>query len=741
MKVQGSARLAGFAAALVAAAVAVLALTLAPDVLRGAPLLWTWDWAPSMGVSLGFMLDGLSLVYVLLISGIGAAVFLYSVGYMGGHPRFGRFVLYLFLFMVSMLGLVLARDLITLFVFWELTGVMSWLLIGFDHENPRARRNALQALLVTAAGALALLAGFILIGHTAGTVDLAVLLDGDGLQSVAGYGVILTLVLLGAFTKSAQFPFHLWLPNAMAAPTPVSAYLHSATMVKAGVYLLARMHPVLGGTDAWSVTLTGAGLVTMVMASVLALRQTDLKQALAYTTLMALGVITLMLAGNSSYALTAAMLFLIVHALYKAALFMVVGAIDHATGTREIAQLGGLRRAMPLTALAAAGAGLSMAGLPPFIGWIGKEILYSGGLTLSPAGLVVAGLVLSNALILAVAGTTAWRPFAGRSVRHHTAHEAPWPMLVGPLLLAALGLVFGLFAVPALQPVLAASVMGSLQSPSMAEPHLWAGVNLPLGLGLTTLALGIAILARADAVRARLVRLTDLGPGFDRGWDRLLDGLRWLAAAQTRLIQTGRLSDYLAATFAVTLAGLGVTLLLKRPPLMDSAAGPAMPWLIGAIAICGAFLALRATSRIAAIGGVGTVGVSVALIFVWFGAPDVAITQLLVETLSVVLFTLAALRLPSLQDRRPRARRAVHAVLSGGLGLCLTATVLAVAATPLDRRITTYFEENAYLLAHGRNIVNVVLVDFRAIDTFGEISVVLLASIGAAALLTRRRTK
>ena len=733
-----SGRLWGYVAAGTALALMLLFATWLPQVRGGEAVLLTWDWAPSLGIALGFLIDGLSLIFALLISGIGALIFLYATGYMGDHPQFGRFMLFLFLFMLSMLGLVLARDLITLFVFWELTSVTSYLLIGFNHQDRQARRNALQAMLVTAAGGLALLAGFVLMGTAAGSYDLAEILAGEGLQGHALYLPILILVLLGAFTKSAQFPFHFWLPNAMAAPTPVSAYLHSATMVKGGVYLLARLHPVLGDTTAWAASLTAAGLVTAVLASVLALRQTDLKQVLAYTTLMALGTITLMLAGGSPYALTAAMTFLIVHSLYKATLFMVVGAIDHGTGTRDVALLGGLRRAMPLTALAAALAGASMAGLPPMIGWIGKELLYAGAGTLTPSALVTAGVLVANALMVAVAGVVALRPFWGSAgATPQEPHEGGWQMLAGPLLLGGLGLVFGLGA-GLVQPLVDAAVTGSLGQPRAAGLHLWAGVNLPLALSLVTFALGTLIYIERDRLRAGIGAVLARLPGFDPGWDRFLDGFRAVAAWQTRLIQTGRLTQYLAATFAVLALVLGGTLLLKRPVVVAALSAPLLVWAIAGFTVAGAALALNPHSRIANIGGIGTVGIGVALIFIFFGAPDVATTQLMVETLSAVLFGIAMLRLPGIVERRSRARQIRHAVLAGAVGLCMVLVVLAIASHPLDRHITAYFEENSYTLAHGLNIVNVILVDFRAFDTFGELTVVFLASVGAYAVLKRR---
>lgn len=722
-------RAAGYLAATVAFALFAALFALAGAVLTTGAVLFDLAWVPSLRIGLSFMLDPLALIFAALITGIGGLIFLYATGYMGDHPQFGRFVLFLFLFMLSMLGLVLARDLITLFVFWELTSLTSYLLIGFSHDDPKARRNALQAMLVTAGGGLALLAGFILIGFAAGSYDLAVILQGGGLQTSPLYGAILTLVLLGAFTKSAQIPFHFWLPNAMAAPTPVSAYLHSATMVKAGVYLLARLHPALSGTGAWEITLTLAGGATALFASVIAIRQRDLKQALAWTTLMALGVLVLFLAQGSGVALTAALTFLIVHALYKAALFMVVGAVDHGTGSRDVTALRGLRRAMPLTAVSALLAAVSMAGLPPFLGWIGKELLYAG---VTPWLLLP--LLASNALIFAVAGVVALRPFWGAppGPLPREPHEAGWQMLAGPVVLGGAGLVFGLMP-GLLQPLLDAAVMGFGAAPA-AELHLWAGVNLPLALSLATFGLGGGLFLAAPRLLARGTGLSFA----DRCWDRLLAGLAGFATCLTRVIQSGRLSHYLTLSFLTAGLVILATLAAKRPVLAVDFTAPLPLWVIAGFMLGGAALALTPHSRIANIAGIGTVGIGVALIFLIFGAPDVAVTQLMVECLSAVLFGIALLRLPGITERRSPRRRALHWGIAGMLGVSVTLILLAITAHPPDRQLADYFEENSYSLAHGLNIVNVILVDFRAFDTFGELTVVLLAAIGAWALLKRR---
>jgi multicomponent Na+:H+ antiporter subunit A len=700
-------------------------------------------WAPSLGASLALRLDGLALLMAILICGIGALVVLYAGGYLSNHPRLGRFQGWTLAFMASMLGLVLADNLIALFVFWELTSVTSYMLIGFDHERDRARAAALQALLVTGLGGLALLAGFVLLGSAGGSFEISDLLArGDAVRAGPLYAPILALVLLGAFSKSAQFPFHFWLPNAMEAPTPASAYLHAATMVKAGVYLLARLAPVLGGTPEWRWLLTGAGAVTFLAGAWLALRQTALKRILAYSTVNALGVLVFLLGLGTERAVVAAMVYLLAHAFYKGALFLAAGAVQHETGDQDVTRLGGLAKAMPITAAAAALAALSMAGAPPFLGFIGKELLYEATLPGSPrlAAALTSAAVLSGALLVAVAGIVWLRPFLGAPTAGRRVHEAPPELWVGPGLLAGLGLLGGLlpglFAGP-----LAGSAAGAvLGTPVEAHPALWHGFNRTLALSALTLLAGAAICAarvRGGAAHPS-PRLAALGP---QAWyEAGLAGLNRMAGLQTRLLQSGYLRFYLMVIIVATVGLTGTALFRTLAPagLLDLSGARFYESGLAAVILMAAAATVASRSRLGAVAAMGVVGYGVALIFVFFGAPDLAMTQFIIETLTVILLVLVFYHLPgyaTLSGRATRLRDGLVALSAGALMTCL---VLAAVDAPVTRRISRYFLENSVPAAHGRNVVNVILVDFRALDTLGEITVLGVAAVGVFALLRTR---
>ncbi len=729
----------------IALTLTVFFISKVPAVSAGTPIRMLWEWIPSLGVSLSFMLDGLSLLFALIISGIGTFVAVYSGSYLAGHEHLGRFRVYFTLFMLSMLGLVLADNLVALFVFWEMTTITSYLLIGFDHKSVIGRRSARQALLVTGGAGLAMMAGFILLALAGGSWELSeIRTQGNAVREHVLYLPILVLVLFGAFAKSAQFPFHFWLPNAMAAPTPVSAYLHSATMVKGGIYLMARLYPTLGGTTEWMVPLIIAGGITAVWGSVLALRQNDLKLMLAYTTLMALGVLTMLLGGDNSMAITAMATFLLVHSLYKCALFLVVGAIDHECGTRKLDELGGLAKKMPVTATATAVAALSMAGLPPFLGFIGKELIYQGAVDQKVMQLfVMLASLTANMLMVAVAGIFFLRPFFGAFVATpRKPHEAPIQMWLGPVCLAAAGLIFGLGAGMVGDLLIQPAVSAVLNAPTPFHLALFHGVNAPLILSGVTILLGLLLFKFRDPLSLWVQRLESKLPTGDAAYDGFLAGISRTAHWQTNMLQNGSLPRYLGTVFATIALLVGSTLLFKGG-VSASLEFPDLQfyeWTILLIILAAVAVTLRATSRLMAICALGVIGSSVGLIFLMYGAPDVALTQLTVEILVVVLVTVALLKLPghaSVAESKG-TEKLVRAIIALSVGSIFTLIMLGVNNSPLDLRITDYYAAYSYSLAHGRNIVNVVLVDFRGFDTLGEITVLTVAGITAYQMIKLR---
>lgn len=733
--------------ALVPVSAALWFATQVPGVTAGTPVLETTSWAPSLGVALSFRLDGLSLLFALLICGIGAFIVIYSGGYLRGHPREGRFHLFILAFMAAMLGLVTADDLISLFVFWELTSITSFMLIGFNHEDARSRRSAIQALLVTGGGGMVLLAGLVLMGMASGEWTLsAIAASGADLRAHALYPAMLVLLLLAAFTKSAQVPFHFWLPNAMDAPTPVSAYLHSATMVKAGVYLLARLNPTLGGTEAWFWALTIAGGVTALWGSAMALRSTDLKKILAYTTLMALGVLVLLIGIGSDGALKAFAGFLLAHSLYKGALFMGAGSVDHGSGTREVGELGGLWGKMPSTGLFIAVAALSMAGLPPLLGFVAKELIYDD-IFRSGHYVALAALLLANSAMVAAAATIFLKPFLGAPTKAAAhAHEGGPALLVGPGILAGLSLLFGLWvALP--QGLLGAAADAVRGAPLGLELHLWHGFTPALGLSALTVVLGVGIYTGLPTVKNALARIQlATRIDHDRAWDCLLALLDRLAGRVTGWLQDGMLHRYLAWIFSGILVLLGATLTVRGGLVWPGISLEIEDALGGSLALLmlgGTVGAIRARSRMEAILSLAITGMSVALFFLLFGAPDVGITQLMVETLSAIILVLIMAKLPMLPpgSDRTRAAKLFHAILALGLGGVVSAIMLAVLDQPLALDLSHFFGDTSLLEAHGRNIVNVILVDFRGFDTLGEITVVASAGLGVFALLRARMGK
>jgi multicomponent Na+:H+ antiporter subunit A len=752
-------RFTGWILAVVPASIFIYLLGLAGTVIKGGTIATALEWVPAYGLNLSFFIDGLSLVFALTISGVGTLILIYAGAYLSSHEHQGRFLGFLLAFMGAMLGLVLADSLLALFVFWELTSITSFLLIGFDHTRQAARRGAIQALVITNIGGMALLAGAVLVNLLAGSWELSALRDmGDLLRGNAFYGLVLACFIIAAFTKSAQFPLHFWLPNAMEAPTPVSAFLHSATMVQAGVYLLARMSPVLAGTEIWTVLLVGFGGVTLLWGALAALKQTDLKQMLAQTTIASLGLLVLLIGLASEAAIAAMVVYFVAHAFYKAGLFMVVGALDHETGTRDITILGGLADRMPVSFIGSALAALSMIGLPLTVGYFAKEEMYLALTNGAWQGLLVlAVLIAGNAMLAAVALIVMIRPFLGEAVpTPRRPHEAPIAMLAGPILLGAAGVIAGVLpdwlghdiVTPAATAILAVPVAS----------HLSLGLDfasLLLWLSALTWGLAIVIFRQADTIRTLLRRFDNwLGWNADQVFDIAMFGLIRFSGAVTRVLHHGRLELYLVLVFVILALALfgpmlafgGFDWIRPDADLGNWSARLVWPdmqpyeWGVICLTIAGLVAVLAAPTRLLAILAMGVQGASLALIFLLFGAPDLAFTQLMVEVLSVVVLAFVMTRL-RLDDRDPRpfedwARDGTLAIVCGaGVSLLL----MLVLNGTLDTRLSDLFTATSVPIAHGHNIVNVILVDYRGFDTLGEISVVMGAGMAILALLRRRK--
>lgn len=718
-----------------------------------------WAWVPSLQVDAAFLVDGLSLFFALVVSGIGLLIVLYAIAYFGRHgANQGRFFSYLMLFMAAMLGTVLADHLLLLFVFWELTGLASFLLIGFLHEEKPSRIGARQALVVTAGTGLALLAGAILLGQAAGTYRLSELLDGGltpGLLRDPRVQAALVLLLLGGFGKSAQFPFFFWLPGAMAAPTPVSAYLHSATMVKLGVFLCARLFPLFATSAWWPVLLLATGFGTMLLGAVLALRQTDLKALLAYSTVSQLGFLCGYYGLGALTGVRFDLVHVLNHTLYKGALFMIAGAIDHAAHTRDLRRLGGLWRSMPLAAAASLLCLAGMAGVIGTTGFLSKELALAD-LLRATADRPVLYTALAAFLATGVANAMlAVRFFHGvflgapRSDGARAAHAPSVALLLPPLMLALGVLTLGLFPAPLADLAAHWSVAG-LQRPEAGALHLWHGWTPELLLSTGVIAVGLmgGILGeRAGLFGGGTPRLLRFDEGFEAGLKALGRGAR----AITRVLQTDRPSSYLPivlATFVALVAGsLWRGGLLQALPglLADLPHGHTEPlrvFVAGLIclAVLGVLALKQWTTQLVALS---VAGFLTTFYFVIYRAPDLALTQILVEAVTLILILLLLGRFPRSAEQGERAHHPSPArrVMAGGLaactGLVMTTLMLLMTAAPHPDRLGPRFLVETRPLAQGSNAVNTVLVDFRGFDTLFEITVLLVATLGCLGLLLR----
>lgn len=724
-----------------------LLLALAPAVLDGEMPQFFAAWLPSLGLDFSLRLDGLSLLFATLILGIGLLIIIYAHYYLSENDDSGRFFACMLLFMGSMLGIVTSDNLILLWMFWELTSISSFLLIGYWFHQSNARRGARMALAITGAGGLALLAGILLIGNIAGSYQLeAIFAAADEIRAHSLYIPALLLVLLGAFTKSAQFPFQFWLPHAMAAPTPVSAYLHSATMVKAGIFLMARLYPVLGGTSEWFTIVTLTGLATMLFGAYFALFKTDLKGLLAFSTISHLGLITMLLGLGSAGALLAALFHILNHATFKAGLFMIAGIIDHETGSRDLRKLSGLRKFLPFTMVLAVITSASMAGVPLFNGFLSKEMLFVesteqhlfGGLSWLVPVLATVGAMLSVAYSIRFVHGVFFDKVATNLPKQP--HEPPLMMRAPVILLSVLCVAVGIAPMVFAADILTAAM--AVVSPYSFEVNIaiWHGFNLPLLMSALALIGGVAIYANRDELLS-----------FNRQFDhhdakdifaRIVKAVTNTSDNLMNRIETGSLQRYIAAM-------LGITVIFVLPELYDIAQldGGREHMPVNVVSIIGAIIVVLAAigtaafhhQRLTSLMMLSVVGLMVSLIFIHFSAPDLAMTQLVVEVVSIILMILALFFMP---QRIPNAssggRVARDILLAGFVGGIVGSLNYAILTRPANS-ISEFFLANSVPGGGGTNVVNVILVDFRGFDTLGEITVLAIAAAGIHKLLNNLR--
>ena len=722
--------------------------TFLPEVAAGETFFYHFSWIPSMGINLDFKVDGLSILFSLLITGIGTLVFLYSIAYMKGHVFVDRFYGYLSSFMASMLGLVLSDNLLLLFVFWELTAVSSFFLIGFNNDNKESRKSSLLAWAITGGGGFFLMAGFILMGSISGTYSIQEMLaSSEILKSDSLYGVMIFLVFAGAFTKSAQFPFHFWLPGAMKAPTPVSAYLHSATMVKAGVYLIARFTPILGDHMLWNNTLMIIGGITMLYGAFHSILRTDLKGILAYSTISALGTLVFLFGIGTSEALVAASVFIIVHALYKACLFLTTGVVDHETGTRDITQLAGLGKVMLPLAIAAGVAALSSAGIPFTWGFIGKDLIYAALIHGELNAVTLTALAVITNIFLSYSGYLAGvSPFIGKLPKKLKKVYMPSVLMwLPPLLLAVCGLLFGILPSMVDQSLIPGMATALGVTGDLEPLKIWHGFNIVLLLSAITIVGGVSLyFILKPSVRREewILRFNAVSP--QAMFNRLTLVTKAFADRFTRFMHNGFLRSYLTKIILFLVLFVGYSLLSNvdiRLWLYNVTSVSVFEGLVVFIMIAAIFSVVLSSSRLLAIIGVSVVGYCMCLLFVYYGAPDLAMTQFSIDTLTSVLFVLVLLKLPPYLKIKDRMARLRDSTLSVSFGLLVSIIALQVLNEPTNKIVSRFYADNAYTLAKGKNVVNVILVDYRGYDTFVEITVLTIAAIGVYTMLKVRASE
>lgn len=725
----------------------ILLAMLAPDILAGNIAQFHAPWVPALGLSASFWIDPLSLLFGGLILGIGLLIIIYARYYLVPEQSLGQFLCYLMLFQGAMLGIVMSGNILLLLIFWELTSLSSFLLIGFKKGDPASRQGARMSLLVTGGGGFALLAGMLLLGRIAGSFELGeILTAGSTVQASPLYPVALVLILLGCFTKSAQFPFHFWLPRAMAAPTPVSAYLHSATMVKAGIFLLARLWPVLAGTPLWFMLVTSAGLVTMLIGAAIALFKDDLKAILAYSTVSHLGLITMLFGFGTKIAALAGVFHILNHAVFKAALFMNAGIVDHQAGTRNVRQLGGLATLMPITATLGIIAAAAMAGIPPLNGFLSKEMMLEEA---AHAGHGAIGLLILILALLAAALSVgyslryAYAVYLGKKqpplTPSHQQVRDPALGLWGPsAVLVALAILIGLMPQWLAAPFIGPAGIAITADPDLPfTPQLWHGFTPTLAMGMAAIAGGIIMLARHVPL-ARLWQNTPM-PDAQHLYNNLVNATIKAARLLTDLVHTHSLQRQLGVLFLVaTLLGIEGVISGGYAPggraLTPAPMAAIAVWLLLVGAVCAVII--NHQRRYLALIFISVAGLVVGLSFIYLSAPDLALTQISVETVTVLLLLLALYLLPrykpSLSSAGLRLRDGLIGVAGGS---CIGLASWAIMTRDPNNPISAFHWAHSLSGGGGTNVVNVTLVDFRGFDTFGEIIVMGIAAIAIYALL------
>ncbi|MBD7964415.1 Na+/H+ antiporter subunit A [Fictibacillus norfolkensis] len=734
----------------------ILFISKLPTLAEGKIVQSIANWIPSLDIQLSFYLDGLSMLFSLLITGIGTLVVLYSIFYLSKREQLVHFYVYLLLFMGSMLGVVLSDNVFVLYTFWEFTSISSFLLIGFWFYRERSTYGAQKSMLVTVFGGLSMLGALILLSITAETNSIREMIANrsDIIESDL-FIPILILLLIGAFTKSAQFPFHSWLPDAMEAPTPVSAYLHSATMVKAGIYLVARFSLIFSGTDVFFIIVSGVGLITLCLGSILASRQTDLKGILAYSTISQLGMIMTMLGFGTGIATLAAIFHIFNHATFKGSLFMIAGIVDHETGTRDIRRLGGLYTFMPISATLAFFGAFSMAGfpLPIFNGFLSKEMFFDSSLKLEQTS-GFAGTFAEWIPWLAVIGSIftfvysmylVFGTFTGKAKLDQLEkkpHEAPIGMLISPIILIGFVVLIGLLPNLINESLLAPAVASVTGDFALTHLAFWHGFdNTPLHLSLIVVAVGTILALTLKRWQPIFNRV----PGkfsTDRVYQSIVNGLLSFSSKFTKFYMTGSLRLYtsIILVFLVVSTSIFIYVTDGFKIAFDDLAPVTWPEvLVGFVMAVAAIATIWMTQRIAAIIVIGVVGYGLSLLFVFFRAPDLALTQLIVETITVALFLLCFAHLPKLKKSdKKSSEKLVDFVIAASTGALLTVVAISSHSSKYFDSISKYFVDNSYKLGGGDNIVNVILVDFRGLDTLFEIAVLGLAALGIYAMIKYR---